>query len=150
MKAIVPNLSDLRTRQSSILSAIDLLSNLLVRHSDQFPLSLLRTRRIANAALTLHATLTRWHSTVAADLETAFRQSDNLAHAVFRIIGFIFIDLSLTDTSHSCHQILGFVDRLDQSRVTGLEQLEQCPDSDVLERRVARRQETLQVAMYAS
>jgi hypothetical protein len=76
---------------------------------------------------------------LAKKLEGASSQGDDLAFAVFSVV--VGLDVSIGDGLDHLHDVVGLRDQGDQRLVLGLEQLEQGPDGDVLEGRVAAGEE---------
>ena len=88
--------------------------------------------------------------TDAKDLQTPLRQGDDLPFTLIVLAFAIAFDVLLRDAFDHIDNLFALADQPDQRLVLRLEQLQQGPDGDVLERRVAAGQEAREVAVDAA
>src|SRR5689334_471790 len=79
-------------------------------------------------------------------LQATLGQVDNFTLIlVFEFV--IRFDLTVRDASDMLDDILGLSDKPDQGLILGLEELQECPNCNVLECRIARLQETAEISV---
>lgn len=86
---------------------------------------------------------------LAKKLEASLRQVDDFSFVLLFRLGVRF-DLAVGNASNVFDNVVGLSDLANQRLVFRFEQLQQCPDSNVLESGVARLQESAQISVNAS
>jgi hypothetical protein len=80
------------------------------------------------------------------ELEALARENDNLALAVFVVL-VVRLDVALRNLRDHVDNLFRLRDALGQACIFRLEQLQQCPDGNVLERGVSAGEEAAEVAV---
>lgn len=93
----------------------------------------------------LHQSLGR----VSEQLQASSRQADDLALAVF-IVLIVRLDVTIRDALDHRDNRARFADEVEQPGVVRLKELQECPNRNVLERRVSAVQESGKVAVNAT
>lgn len=86
---------------------------------------------------------------LAKKLEASLRQVDDFSFVLLFRLGVRF-DLAVGNASNVFDNVVGLSDLANQRLIFRFEQLQQCPDSNVLESGVARLQESAQISVNAS
>jgi hypothetical protein len=82
-------------------------------------------------------------------LEATLGQVNNFALVlVFEFV--VRLDLTVCDASNMLDDVLGLSDKSNQSLILGLKELQECPDSDVLECRITRLKEAAEVSVNST
>jgi hypothetical protein len=87
---------------------------------------------------------------LAKQLQASLSQINNFAlFFIVAILGLGF-NLPVRNCSDVLNDVIGLADMANQSLVLGLKQLQQSPDSNVLESGIARLQKSAEVSVYSS
>lgn len=86
---------------------------------------------------------------LAQEFEASLRQVDNFSF-VFLLCFRVRFNLAVGNASNVFDNVVGLSDLANQGLVFRFEQLQQCPDSNVLEGGIARLQESAQVSVNAT
>jgi hypothetical protein len=86
---------------------------------------------------------------LAQKLKTSAGECHNFALTIL-VVFVVRLDVAVRDLGDHLDDLVRFADELDQSVVFGLEELEQCPDSDVLEGGVSAGEEAADVTVDAA